>query len=194
MHTEARGWIALPTKPCCSMGRLMMPQSSLLNKAWMIDFHAVSSYGEGVYLTIDARNAAKYCGDGAQMCVIIARAVLGHPYLAPRNMPTQARPPLVDGHKAVSLLFGARNQRHETKRHETKRHRNGGIAIADKIASCLARRERQRDEGKVQEAHGQRQSEPRRWVPPQRGPKPPSAPASRTVLAAQSSRREVVWC
>merc|ERR1712061_256145 len=42
-------------------------------------------YGIGVYLTIDACKAAQYCEGGE---LVIARAILGHPYLATGPMET----------------------------------------------------------------------------------------------------------
>jgi len=53
-------------------------------------------YGRGVYFTIDACKAAQYAGDGG--CLIMARVLLGHPFLAEATMPECERPPEVAGH------------------------------------------------------------------------------------------------
>ena len=56
-------------------------------------------YGSGVYLTVDACKAAdpQYCGNQATSFMIVARAILGHPFLAQGPMPKHNRPPWVEG-------------------------------------------------------------------------------------------------
>ena len=55
-------------------------------------------YGPGIYFTTDACKAAQYCGHGATGCIIIARVLLGHPFLAEGPLPKTERPPLVERH------------------------------------------------------------------------------------------------
>lgn len=54
-------------------------------------------FGSGLYFTCDACKAAQYCGYGQTGCLILARVILGHPYIATGPMKTHTRPPMVDG-------------------------------------------------------------------------------------------------
>ena len=53
-------------------------------------------YGTEVYLAINACKAAQCC-DGEVFELVVARATLGHPYMAAGAMRTHLRPPEVEG-------------------------------------------------------------------------------------------------
>merc|ERR1712062_441127 len=50
--------------------------------------------GHGIYFSAEACKAAQYCGDSG--CIIVARVVLGHPFLAKGPMPTHRSAPEVE--------------------------------------------------------------------------------------------------
>lgn len=58
-------------------------------------------YGRGIYLSPDACKAAQYASYGQGGCIVVARAILGHPYLAAGPMKNQDRPPRVEGSEAL---------------------------------------------------------------------------------------------
>ena len=70
-------------------------------------------YGSGVYFTIDACKAAQYSGSDATRCIIVARAILGHPFMAQGPMHSSKRAPLVadrnDPHDCVIAHPGIPN-------------------------------------------------------------------------------------
>eukprot|EP00927_Polykrikos_kofoidii_P050145 TRINITY_DN44076_c0_g1_i1.p1 TRINITY_DN44076_c0_g1~~TRINITY_DN44076_c0_g1_i1.p1 ORF type:complete len:554 (-),score=65.29 TRINITY_DN44076_c0_g1_i1:96-1757(-) len=54
-------------------------------------------YGRGIYLTTDFCKAMQYGGDGPTKCLIVTRAILGHPFEARGPLQSCERPPEVDG-------------------------------------------------------------------------------------------------
>ncbi len=54
-------------------------------------------YGHGVYFSTEACKAAQFCGGGGHGCIILARVILGHPFLAAEPTPKNTRPPEVWG-------------------------------------------------------------------------------------------------
>jgi len=52
-------------------------------------------YGRGIYLTTDPCKAMEYCNDGPIKCILVARVILGHPFLADGPMKNSDRPPEV---------------------------------------------------------------------------------------------------
>merc|ERR1712194_70600 len=55
-------------------------------------------YGHGLYFSTESCKCAQYCGHGDIGYFILARVVLGHPYMATGPMKTHGRPPMVDGY------------------------------------------------------------------------------------------------
>eukprot|EP00747_Dinoflagellata_sp_TGD_P013648 gnl/TRDRNA2_/TRDRNA2_122737_c0_seq1.p1 gnl/TRDRNA2_/TRDRNA2_122737_c0~~gnl/TRDRNA2_/TRDRNA2_122737_c0_seq1.p1 ORF type:complete len:114 (+),score=10.19 gnl/TRDRNA2_/TRDRNA2_122737_c0_seq1:116-457(+) len=56
-------------------------------------------YGSGIYFTTESCKAAQYCKrSSGRLCLVVARVLLGHPYLASEPMRGQRRPPLADLH------------------------------------------------------------------------------------------------
>merc|ERR1712129_157773 len=53
-------------------------------------------YGRGVYFTTDFCKTLQYCDVGTSKCVLVARVILGHPYMAQGPMETHERPPEVE--------------------------------------------------------------------------------------------------
>lgn len=70
-------------------------------------------YGRGVYFTTDACKALQYCGDTDGGCIIVARVLLGHPFLAEGPMNKCERPPEVEGtgfqHDSIVVRPGIAN-------------------------------------------------------------------------------------
>lgn len=83
-------------------------------------------YGRGVYFTTDFCKAAQYCGDGPVRCVILARVLLGHPFLASGPMESHERPPQVDGitalHDSTIARPGIQNDRRRGQRRSVQVH------------------------------------------------------------------------
>ena len=57
-----------------------------------------NSYGRGVYVTTELCNIKQYSEEG---CIILARVVLGHPFVDTAAMLDEPRPPAVPGHDAL---------------------------------------------------------------------------------------------
>ena len=57
-----------------------------------------NSYGRGVYVTTESCNVNQYIEEG---CIILARVVLGHPFVDTAAMLDEPRPPAVPGHDAL---------------------------------------------------------------------------------------------
>merc|ERR1711971_905223 len=55
-------------------------------------------YGAGLYFTMDFCKAATYGMNRSSGCTILARVVLGHPYMATGPMKSHKRPPIAEPH------------------------------------------------------------------------------------------------
>merc|ERR1711957_633057 len=76
-------------------------------------------YGRGVYFTTDSCKALEYCDKGPAKCIIVARVILGHPFIAKGPMKNSERPPAVDDlpgirHDSVIAIPGIPNGRNGT--------------------------------------------------------------------------------
>ena len=57
-----------------------------------------NSYGRGVYVTTELCNIKQYSEEG---CIILARVVLGHPFVDTAAVLDEPRTPAVPGHDAL---------------------------------------------------------------------------------------------
>merc|ERR1712151_1025441 len=55
-------------------------------------------YGRGVYFTTDSCKAQQYCGNGSDRTIILARVLLGHPYITSGPLHSHDRPPIIEAH------------------------------------------------------------------------------------------------
>ena len=90
-------------------------------------------YGRGVCFTTDACKAMQYVGNGSSRCIIVARVLLGHPFIAQGPMLTHERPPIAPGYGVPhdSIVAQPTTEHPEWERGrqgpgQTAAHRGGG--------------------------------------------------------------------
>ena len=85
-------------------------------------------YGRGIYCTTDACKAAQYCNFGEGGCIILARALLGHPFLA-NGTPEEAQATAAGARPGHPTRFNHRTPRYSQRAGEGQ-GQGKGIPIA----------------------------------------------------------------
>merc|ERR1712012_471629 len=97
----------------CLHGTTLQSSDHIANQGFDDRLGGRELYGHGIYCTTDSCKAAQYAKFGDGGCIILARALVGHPFLATGPRKGEKRPPMVPNnpvpHDSVIALPGIPN-------------------------------------------------------------------------------------